>query len=298
MCYVCDTYSPQTVVEEETGDNDDVTSLVLYALEADTRENTRDVEEEQTPPAMSLKQTQRLRRQALTILSWLTRRTEQLSKMSIYLTANPDSTLRDFYSAHPTLTIEQLVTATCTASGVSIKTFRKWRKQFVSTGKFKRCERGLAQFGWLLVNNDKTMELTHWRKAQKQMSVAETRDWINDTLLADFPVGRIANYGRLQRPIGLATAHRWMLNCGCRWEPVSKSYMTDSHEKHSTLLYRLWFCDLDYFLSLRMHRWACFSKSALVKLKTHFKDKWPHDCFSHQIPIEDVGKFPPGSLYI
>ena len=33
-----------------------------------------------------------------------------------------------------------------------------------------------------------------------------------------------------------------------------ESYMTDSHEKHSTLLYRLWFCDVDYFvLSLSVH---------------------------------------------
>ena len=67
--------------------------------------------------------------------------------------------------------------------------FWNWRKQFISTGKLERCESGLTQFDWLLVNNEK-MELTHWIKAQKQVSVDDMRDWINDTLVTDFPVKR------------------------------------------------------------------------------------------------------------
>ena len=63
--------------------------------------------------------------------------------------------MRDFYTAHPELSIDAMVKATCKAADICIITFRKWRKQFVLNGKFKRCDSGLAQFGWLLVNNDK-----------------------------------------------------------------------------------------------------------------------------------------------
>ena len=134
VMYVLITYSPQTVVEEETSDNDDVTSLVLcwrqrYGQNRWCRRGSNTNNE----------------------CAWLTRRTEQLSKMSIYLNVNPDSTLRDFYNTHPTLMIDQLVTTTCTASGISANMFRKWRKQFIFTGKFERCESGLTQFDWLLV---------------------------------------------------------------------------------------------------------------------------------------------------
>ena len=91
--------------------------------------------------------------------------------------------------------------------------------------------------------------------------------------------------------------HRWMLACGAKYEPVTQTYVTDAHQRHSTLLYRTWFCDLDYFLSLRMHRWVCFPNSSLQKLKAHYKDKWPDDSLGHKIPVEDVGKFPPGKQF-
>ena len=89
-----------------------------------------------------------------------------------------------------------------------------------------------------------------------------------------------------------------MLYCGCTYEPVRQSYLTESHQRHSTLLYRTWFCDLNYFLSLRMYRWCCFSKRSLAKLKARFKDDWPDDIPGHKIPIEDVGKFPPGIIIL
>ena len=236
----------------------------------------------------------RLRRQVCTLLMWFQKRCWQLREILAYLNLNVWATVRDCVRARPELTVESLVRTTCCTAKISTKTFRKWRKEFILTGGFARSERGRSQGGWLLVNNDKKTELTHWLKSQKELSVRQTRDWINDCLLTEFPVGRVSDDGVLCRPVSVSTAHRWMLTCGCTYEPATKTYLTDSHESHNTLLYRLWFCDLSYFLSQRMHRWACFSSSSLKKLKAHYKKDWPHDSLGHEIPVTDVGQFPPG----
>ena len=250
---------------------------------------------------LTLAENNRLRHQTMTMFTWLNKRIVQLRVMIEYFDhpQNMHDTLRDFYSAHPELTIEKLVSSTCRISNVSTKTFYKWRQEFIKNGgKFERSQRGLAQFGWLLVNEDKKIELTHWIKSQKEISVRLAQDFINNTLLSEFPVGQVPEYGGLLRPTVPSTCHRWMLYCGCTYEPVRQSYLTESHQRHSTLLYRTWFCDLNYFLSLRMHRWCCFSKRSLAKLKDRFKDDWPDDILGHKIPIEDVGKFPPGIIIL
>ena len=258
-----------------------------------------DVEPDVETHELTLAENNRLRHQAMTICFWLEKRIFQLSAMIKYFdqVQNRFNTLRDFYSAHSALTTKTIVSATCRVAGISAKTFYKWRRQFIEyEGKFERSQRGLAQFGWLLVNEDKQFELTHWIKCQKEISVRSARDFINNELLKEFPVGHVTEYGRLRRPTVPSTSHRWMLYCGCKYEEAQKSYLTESHQRHSTLLYRTWFCDLNYFLSLRMHRWCCFSKRSLAKLKARFKDDWPDDLLGHEIPVEDVGKFPPGYI--
>ena len=242
-------------------------------------------------------QSKRLRRQANTLLVWFKKRCHQIKMALDHFEQNPADAMRDFYHAYPEQSIESLVKSTCEVAVISIKTFQKWRKQYILHGAFERSQRGLQKFGWLLVNEDKKLQLTNWLKEQNEISVQSVRDYINGTLLADFPVGRIPNYGTIRRPVSATTAHRWMLNCGCTWEPTAKSYLTHSHERHSTLLYRIWFCDFDYFVSLRMHRWVCFSSDDLRKLKVRFKEEWPNDDLGHKIPVNDVGKFPPGLPY-
>lgn len=239
-------------------------------------------------------QSRRLRRQINTMHVWFTKRCHQLKLMMDHFDKHKDHAMRDFYRAHPSQTIESLVTSTCDIATICPKTFYQWRNEYILAGSFQRSQTGLDQFGWLLVNEDKKMMLTNWCKERKEISVGQTFDYINKELLADFPVGRIPNYGRISRPISYSTAHRWMLYCGCEWAEKQKCFVTQSHEKHQTLLYRIFFCDLDYFLSMRMHRWVCFSSSCLRKLKAHFKDEWPSDDVAHKIPVHDVGKFPPG----
>ena len=100
-------------------------------------------------------------------------------------------------------------------AGITLKTFYKWRKQFITTGKFEADRRGLVAFGWLLVNEDKKHMLDQWLKSQKEIDPDVTRDWINAVLLKEFPIGRIPKYGRLKRPIDPTTSLRWMKVCFC-----------------------------------------------------------------------------------
>ena len=239
-------------------------------------------------------QTRRLQAQTNTMLFWFDKRVRQLRLILKHFAAFPHHGMRDFYRAYPGETIESLVDATCAAANICRETFRKWRKQYILTGKFKRLGTGTDSFSWLLLNNDKKIELTHWMKCQKELSVHEVRDFINNVLLSDIPVGLVTECTRLHRPVCYATAHRWMLDCGATYDEAKKSYLTDSHEKHDTILYRIWFCDLDFFLSLRMHRWVCFPSPVVKKLKEHYQGDWPADRLGKKIPIKDVGRFPPG----
>lgn len=207
------------------------------------------------------------------MLFWLQLRSQQLQRMLTHLKLFEGDAIRDFYHKHKEWTISSLVVQVCKKARCCSKTWGRWKKQFLSNGgKFDRDERGLTQFGWLLVNEDKKLELSNWLKCQKEIDIQSVADFINTTLLSEFPIGRPANWGRLTRPVDLSTVHRWMSNCDCSYDEITKSYMTDSHQRHDTLLYRVWAADLDYFLSMRMHRWVCFPKSVVKKLKAQHDD--------------------------
>ena len=262
------------------GENDCVTEEIVKWEEVD----------------MSRTQLQRLRHQAQTMLFYLKITVAQQKLMLRHFDGNKTDTMRDFYEKYPAHTKKALIEKTCSEGRICVKTFRKWRNEyFINGGKFDPDNRGLEQFGWILVNEDKKLEFTNWLKCQKELSILVALDFVNVTLLAEFPIGRVSNWGRLKRPVVPSTVHRWMLYCNCTYEERTKSYLTDSHERHMTLLQRIWNCLLDYFLSLRMHRWVAFPQSVVDKLKSTHED-WPADSLAHTIPVEDVGKFPPGRL--
>ena len=244
---------------------------------------------------MTQTQLKRIQRQAHSMLFWFGLRVEQLKLMVKHFDTNQKDSMRDFYIKYPAFAKNALLETVCKRTRICVKTFRKWRNEYLEyNGKFKRDERGCAQFGWILVNEDKKKRFTNWLKCQKELDILTATDYVNTKLLSEFPIGRQTNYGRLTRPTVPSTVHRWMKYCGCSYEENTKSYITDGHQRHSTLCYRIRFTDLDYFLSMRMHRWVCFPQSVLRKLKMQHED-WPDDKFGHRIPISDVGKLPPGT---
>lgn len=78
-----------------------------------------------TTAELTLAENNRLRHQTMTIFTWLGKRILQLRAMTKYFDQpqNMHDTLRDFYSAHSELTMENIVSSTCRVSGVSTKTF-------------------------------------------------------------------------------------------------------------------------------------------------------------------------------
>lgn len=105
---------------------------------------------------------------------------------------------------------------------------------------------------------------------------------------------RICSYNVLTWPISLPTTWRWMRECGCTYDEYKKTYFCDTHNKYSSVLKRIMFCQVQSFISLRMHVWVCFSSRTRNKLKQMYKDLWPCDELAFEIDAKDVGINPPG----
>ena len=120
----------------------------------------------------------------------------------------------------------------------------------------------------------------------------QTRDFINETILKDFPIGKIDRCSGLRRPISYETAHQWMLTCGCLYKTVKKSYYNDTHERHDNQLDRVTKSYRHLFVSYREEKWWCLSPSDKRKFETKYPN-WPPDQLAHKIPKADVGVFPP-----
>ena len=136
--------------------NHSITSI-LQTPDSEGEENVVDLTggEEDSSSGISQQQLKRLRRQAQAMLFWLSLRVRQLQLMVSHLKLNPTHAIRDFYLEHPTWTKASLVIQVCKKACVCSKTWGQWRRQYLmNNGKFDHDARGLAQFGWLLVNED------------------------------------------------------------------------------------------------------------------------------------------------
>ena len=118
---------------------------------------------------VSNQQLKRLRRQTQAMLFWLKLRCQQLQLMVTHFKLNLSDGMRDFYAANEKWRQSSLVVQVCKKARICSKTWGVWHSQWIKNGdKFDRDERGLAQFGWLLVNDDKKIEFTNWLKCQTQ----------------------------------------------------------------------------------------------------------------------------------
>lgn len=120
----------------------------------------------------------------------------------------------------------------------------------------------------------------------------QTRDFINETLLDSFPIGKIDKCSGLRRPISYETAHQWMLTCGCLYKTVQKSYYNDTHERHDNQLDRVTKSYRHAFVGFREEKWWCLSPLQKSTYQLKYPN-WPRDELAHRIPKSDVGAFPP-----
>lgn len=126
----------------------------------------------------------------------------------------------------------------------------------------------------------------------------QTRDFINETLLKGFPIGKIDKCSGLRRPVSYETAHQWMLTCGCLYKTAKKSYYNDTHERHDNQLDRVTKSYRHLFVSFREEKWLCLSPRDKQKYALKYPN-WPRDELAQRIPKDDVGAFPPngGTAY-
>ncbi|CAM9642953.1 unnamed protein product, partial [Sphacelaria rigidula] len=111
-------------------------------------------------------------------------------------------------------------------------TILSWTRQFGDLGGFfKRDCRGVREREWILNEEDLSMELLGWLKAQKRVTTKSTHKFVNEVLFArEGGILKLAKYG-LSLPISTTTINVWMRKLGCTHDRVKQSYYTDGHER-------------------------------------------------------------------
>ena len=197
----------------------------------------------------------------------------------------------------------------------SADTFTRWRTHYLSHGSFRRDRRGRFTSGFMLRHDDLKLALTKFllSKLKKDINISDvsllacaciplspspsphsqqTRDFINEKLLKEFPIGTIDKASGLRRPVSYETTHQWMLTCGCSYNVVRKSYYNDTHERHDNQLDRVTKSYRHAFVGFREEKWWCISPEQKQTFESQYPN-WPHDQFAVRIPKHDVGAFPP-----
>ena len=78
---------------------------------------------------------------------------------------------------------------------------------------------------WILSDEEFSMELLRWLKAQKRVTTKNTQKFVNDELFArEGGLLKLAQYG-LSLPISTTTINVWMRKLGCKHYKVRQSYV-------------------------------------------------------------------------
>jgi transposase-like protein len=235
--------------------------------------------------------------QANVVYKFYRRQTTNIGFLLRSLQCGQVLTQTEFYNHHPTCRAGSVVQSLCDKHGIRGSTFYKWLLQYSTNGQFKRDARGLWADNFLDHNEDVKAKLTDWLRCLKDIDVDSTWDYINDTLLSDWPVGRLCGSSGLVRPISRPTAISWMKTCGVVLKTRGKGYFVDTHERWDNQLYRACFCILVMFIELRQPRWLCISHAR--KLELQVADKWVSDELATRIPASDcVATSKPPRLHV
>ena len=167
-------------------------------------------------------------------------------------------------------------------------TFTRWRKYYLTNGCFRPDRRGRFTAGFLLRHDDLKLALSQWLlgRTKRDINISDvryvactstsahihihactrantvtlthliqTRDFINNSLLKEFPIGKIDKCSGLCRPVSYETTHQWMLGCGCQYKPFKKTYYNDTHERHDNQLDRVTKATRHAYTSFREEKW-------------------------------------------
>ena len=170
------------------------------------------------------------------------------------LETGENDTQSSFYHRHPDCRVSGVLAYIQEKFDVSKSTFYVWLNQYVTFGQFKPDRRGLWAERFLDHNEDLKAQMKDWLMQQKEIDVDLTWDYINDTLLKDFPIGRLCGSSGLHRPVARTTALAWMKICGADHKTRLRGYYNDTHERWDNQLYRAWWCLAIMFIEFRQPR--------------------------------------------
>ena len=142
--------------------------------------------------------------------------------------------IRDFDHKFDNLRVVNIVNDTSKKFNISTSTLYRWRQQFFKYNKFLPDTRTNIVQGFIMRHEDLSLDLERFLLSSvgKDLTVDTTRDFINNKLLKDFPVGKIDKSTTLRRPVSYETVHQWMKLLGCNYDEVKKNYYVDTHERH------------------------------------------------------------------
>ena len=145
-------------------------------------------------------------------------------------------------------------------------TILSWVRQFRQLGGyFKRDARGVREREWILSEEDLSMELLAWLKAQKRVTTKKTQKFVNEELLSrEGGLLKLATYG-LSLPISTTTINVWMRKLGCKHDRVRQSYYTDGHERPDVQEARKDYLRKQRKLALRKPCWVAVEWSSLTQ---------------------------------
>ncbi|MEP6150093.1 MAG: hypothetical protein ABJ201_21930, partial [Nisaea sp.] len=146
------------------------------------------------------------------------------------------------------------------------ETILSWVRQFRQLGGFfKRDGIGVREREWILSEDDLSMDLLGWLKAQKGVSTKITHAYINEKRFAREGGNlKLAKYG-LSLPISTTTVNVWMRKLGCVHDMVRQTYYTDGHERPDVKVDRSDYIRKQRRLALRKNCWTWVEWSSLTE---------------------------------
>lgn len=114
-------------------------------------------------------------------------------------------------------------------------TITRWFNEFKRLGSFKEDMRGCFQRHFFLEEHGLLRQFKLYLKNERSLTVDAAKRSLEHLIEINAAKDTSSEQDKLSLlPLNRRTVHRWMLQCGCKYEKATVSYYTDSHEADET----------------------------------------------------------------
>lgn len=125
--------------------------------------------------------------------------------------------------------------ATDTGNVIGSATITRWFNDFKKLGSFKEDMRGCYQRRFFLEEHGLLRQFKLYLKNERSLTVDAAKRSLEHLIEINAAKDESTEQDKLSLlPLNRRTVHRWMLQCGCKYEKATVSYYTDSHEAEET----------------------------------------------------------------